>query len=133
MWMCYLVAYYICVAKFCVIYNVNVWSCSFLNVCNKNDQLKVSGHNCSSLSFPYIFHRKPNVYENLHEVSFAIRSTHLTDPDKRSYPGELEMNTFYEKALIRVWCNNIKAPKLLLRFYKCRLNWLTVSSSGHEL
>ena len=78
----------------CVFYNVSVLSCSFLNVCNKNDQLKVNGHKCASLSFPYIFHRKPSVYENLPEVSFTIPSTHLIDPYKRSYPDELEMNTF---------------------------------------
>jgi len=31
--------------------------------------------------FPYIFHRKPRVHENLPEVIFTIPPTDLTEPD----------------------------------------------------
>jgi hypothetical protein len=50
------------------IYDVNVLACSFLNICNKNDQLKVSGHNCLSLSSPYIFHTFNFLFNLIREV-----------------------------------------------------------------
>ena len=110
--------------------NVNVLSCSLLNVCNKNDQIKINGHNCSPFSiFPYIFHRKPCVYENIPEVIFY--GTSFTSD--RSRLKVISRIHFSKKPSIPLWYNNIKARKVLLRLSQRRFHWLTMSSSGHDI
>jgi len=45
-----------------VIYKENVLFCNLLNVYNKNDQFKVNGHNCASLSISPIYFIENHVF-----------------------------------------------------------------------
>ena len=129
-WMSCLVVYYFFVAKFCVIYDENVLFCSLLNVCNKNDQFKVNGHNCASLSLSPIYFIENNGFmQNF--LKLVLRYWQI--PIK----GYIQMNFrkwihLKKKLSTCLLCNKIKSRKVLLRFNHRRY-WLTMSSSEHDL